>query len=284
MESTLKNKVIITVAPTGTLSPKSQNPNVPVTPEEIADDVYRCWMAGASIAHLHMRDENDKGTMDPELFHKTVSLIQERCDIIINLTSSGDPYASDDERLPHIARIKPEMATFDAGSFNWVPLNVFMNSPEFLEKLAITMNEAKVKPEFEIFHPGMFDVVAYYAEQGLIRPPYHFQFVLGVRGAMAATMENLLYLHDHMPEGATWSAFGTSKNNVEIMLATLALGGHIRVGLEDANYYSRGVKASNLQLVERAAKSIKLANKEVATPAEAREILGIEAKYACSLN
>ncbi len=270
-----KKKVIITVAPTGTLSPKAVNPAVPTSPKEIAEDVYQCWRAGASVAHLHMRDDNDNGCMDKEKFKETVRRIRDKCDIIINLTSSGQPGASDEDRVAHILEIKPEMATFDAGSFNWLPRDVFMNGPEFLDRLSQVLKETGVKPEFEIFHPGMYDVAKYYIEKHNLPGTPHFQFVLGVKGAMAATVENLLYLYNHLPEGATWSAFGISAQHLPILMTALALGGNIRVGLEDSGYYTKGVQANNLILVERAARIVKEAAKEVATPDEARKILGL---------
>lgn len=270
------NPTIITVAPTGTLSPKAVNPNVPVTPKEIAEDTYRCWKAGASIVHLHMRDAQDKGTMDKELFKETVQRIRDKCDIIINLTSSGEPGASDERRTEHIAEIKPEMATFDAGSFNWIGMNVFMNDFTFLEKLGRTMKECGAKPEFEIFHPGMFDVVKYYTDMGILSQPGHYQFCLGIGGGMKATPENVSYLKSLLPAGSTWSGFGISKDSVNTMLAILAQGGNIRVGLEDTGWYSKGVRADNLMLVERAARIIEASCKTVATPAQARELLGLK--------
>lgn len=271
-----KQNVIITVAPTGTLSPKAVNPAVPTSPAEIAEDVYRCWKAGATVAHLHMRDDNDQGCMDKAKFKETVQRIRDKCDIIINLTSSGQPGATDEDRIEHIVEIKPEMATFDAGSFNWIPRDVFMNSPEFLHKLSIALRGSGVKPEFEIFHPGMYDVVNYYMhELNLLEGPGHYQFVLGVKGAMAATVENLLYLYNHLPANATWSAFGISSRHLPILMTTLALGGNIRVGLEDTGFFTKGVQATNLMLVERAARIVNEADKKVATVAEARKILGL---------
>ncbi len=270
------NPTIITVAPTGTLSPKAVNPNVPVTPKEIAEDTYRCWKAGASIVHLHMRDEEDKGTMDKELFRETVQRIRDKCDIIINLTSSGEPGASDERRIEHIVELKPEMATFDAGSFNWVGMNVFMNDFTFLEKLGNALSCTGVKPEFEIFNPGMFDVVKHYYDKGVLSGPGHFQFCLGIGGGMKATPENVSYLKALLPEGSTWSGFGISKDSVSTMLAILAHGGNVRVGLEDTGWYTKGVRADNLMLVERARRIIEASCKTIATPVQAREILGLK--------
>ena len=148
-------KTIITIAPTGAWPTKKNNPNVPMTPKEIAEDVYKCYKAGAAIAHLHMRDDEGKGTMDKEKFEETVKLIKEKCDIVINCTTSGDLNATDESRQAHLKSIKPEMASFDCGSMNWMNSGLFINHPKFLEELGQTMQECGVKPEIEIFDAGM---------------------------------------------------------------------------------------------------------------------------------
>lgn len=274
----LENKVIITAALTGAITPKEANPALPITPEEIAEDAYKCWKAGAAIVHLHMRDDNGLGTMDKERFKKTVDLIRERtdCDVIINCTTSGDSRASFEERMAHLEYVKPDMASYDAGSFNWMPFGIFENPPQFLEQLGLKMKELGIKPELEIFDTGFMNIVDYYVKKGVLDPPCHYQFVLGVLGGMEATVKNLVFLHDMLPEGATWSAFGIGKNHLPIMYATLALGGHIRVGLEDNIYYAKGKLATNVMLVERAVRVIREFGKEPATPDEAREILGLK--------
>lgn len=275
---TLDNKVIITAALTGAMTPKDANPSIPLTPEEIAEDAYNCWKAGAAVVHLHMRDVNGMGTMDKVRFKKAVDLLRahEDFDGIINLTTSGDSRATDEERMAHLPVCQPEMSSYDAGSFNWMPGGVFKNSPQFLEKLGLLDQELNIKPEMEIFDSGFMGIVNYFTKKGVLLPPVHYQFVLGVLGGMPATVENLLYLKDKLPEGATWSAFGIGRAHLPIMYATLALGGHIRVGLEDNIYYSHGQLATNVSLVERAGRVIKEFGKEIATPDEAREILGLK--------
>lgn len=225
-----------------------------------------------------MRDDEGLGTMDKEKFKKTVELIKEYkdCDVVINCTTSGDSRAGDEERMAHLKYVKPEMASYDAGSFNWMPGGVFENSPKFLNELGILMGELDIKPEFEIFDSGMMGIVNYYKNKGILKAPLHYQFVLGVLGGMEATVENLLYLKNKLPENSTWSAFGIGKDHLKILYATLALGGHVRVGLEDNVYYSKGVPATNVKLVERAKRLIEEFGKEVATPREAREILGLK--------
>jgi uncharacterized protein (DUF849 family) len=273
-----ENKVIITAALTGAMTPKDKNPNIPLTPEEIAEDAYKCWKAGASVVHLHMRDDKGMGTMDKKKFKKTVDLIKSKpdCDLVINCTTSGDNRASGEERMAHLDYIKPELASYDAGSFNWMPFGIFDNSPQFLEKLGLKMKELGIKPEMEIFDSGFMNIVEYFSKQGVLEAPYHYQFVLGVLGGMEASVKNLHYLYEMLPEGATWSAFGIGKQHMPIMYATLALGGHIRVGLEDNIYYSKGTLASNVMLVERAVNAVKTFGKEPATPGEARQILGLK--------
>lgn len=273
----LQNKVIITAALTGAMTPKDLNPNIPLTPEEIAEDAYRCQKAGAAIVHLHMRDDKGRGTMDKEKFKKTIELIKERtdCDVVINCTTSGDNRASYEERMAHLDYVHPEMASFDSGSFNWMPAGIFDNSPQFLQMLGSKLKTLGIKPELEIFDTGFMNIAKYYVQQGTLQTPCHYQFVLGVLGGMEATVKNLQYLYEMLPEGSTWSAFGLGKQHMPIMYATLALGGHLRVGLEDNVYYSKGVMATNVMLVERAVRAIKEFGKEVATPKEARMILGL---------
>ena len=279
----LSNKVVLTAALTGAVTPKSINEDIPTTPEEISEAAYKVWQAGASVVHFHMRDDEGLGTMDKDRFKKTLDLLKGNhpdCDVVINCTTAGDSRATDDERMAHLALVRPEIASYDAGSLNWTPDGVFVNSPSFLEKLGSTMKELGIKPEFEIFDAGMMGNVAYYASKGVLVAPYHYQFVLGVLGGMPATVESLVYLKNLLPDEATWSAFGIGRDHQKIMYAALALGGHIRVGLEDNVYYARGVKATNVSLVERAARVIKEFGKEVATPADARQILSLPAKAA----
>lgn len=274
----LENKVIITAALTGTMTPKDLNPDIPLTSEEIAEDAYKCWKAGAAVVHLHMRDDKGFGTMDKEKFKKTIELIKERkdCDVVINCTTSGYNRASYNDRMAHLEYVKPEVASFDAGSFNWMPLGIFDNAPQFLEALGMKMKEVGVKPELEIFDSGFMNIVKYYVKKGVLESPCHYQFVLGVLGGMKASVKNLQFLHDMLPEVSTWSAFGLGKQHMPIMYTTLALGGHIRVGLEDNVYYSKGRLATNVMLVERAARVICEFGKEPATPDEARQILGLK--------
>ena len=209
----MAKKTVITAAVTGAWPKKENNPNVPMTPSEIADDVYACWKAGAAIAHLHMRDDNGNGTMDKNKFIETVNLIHERypdCDIILNLTTSGDIYATDDTRLEHVQILKPEMASYDCGSMNWLNASLFINSPAFLEKCGKLFQELNVKPEIEAFDPGMIANAAYYLKKGVLKAPLHFQFCMGCANGIPGSVKNLVFMKETMDQlcpGSTWSTF-----------------------------------------------------------------------------
>lgn len=269
---------IITVAPTGAWPTKRENPNVPMTPREIAEDVVACYHAGAAICHLHMRDDYGIPTMDAARFEETVRLIKKSgIDIIINLSTSGALDATDETRQAHIRSIRPEMASYNGGTMNWMHRFVFLNTPDFMEELGGTMLEYEIKPEVEIFDAGMVYNAEHYLAAGVLQDPVHYQLVLGAAGGMKATIDNLLFLKNLLPAEATWSALGIGRAHVPIMLATLALGGHLRVGMEDNVYFAAGELAeSNAQFVSRAAAIIEHAGMKVAAPEKAREILGLE--------
>lgn len=276
--------VIISCAMTGTATPKGKNGALPVTPQEIAEDAVAAWKAGAAVVHLHMRDEEQKGVMDWRRFQETVRLIRSHpeCDVIINCTSSGGPgpdgLYSNHARMAHFRNVPEiELGSFDAGTFNWGDTKEFNNDPAFLKELANTYLECGVKPEVEIFDMGMLGNARHYYEKlKLIQAPMWCQFVLGVLGGMEATVENLQYLVRHLPQGCLWSATGIGTGHLPILYAAIALGANgVRVGLEDNLYMDRGVPATNASLVERAAQLIRLFNKTPATPAQARQLLGL---------
>jgi len=280
-------KTIITAALTGAVTPAGYN--IPETPEQIAADAYEAWKLGAAIVHLHMRDDEGLGVMDKEKFRETIKLIRahEDCDVVINCTSSGDNRVSGGDPAGNAKRMEHhkeldgiEMGSYDSGSFNWMPGGVFMNTPQFLQELGDVYMERGIKPEIEIFDAGMLGVAEYYVKKGHLPERNHYQFCLGVLGAMPATVENLLYLKNHIPEGSTWSAFGVGAAHMPIMFAALALGGHIRVGLEDNVVFGKDadgnkIMATNAMLAKRAVGAVMAFGNEPATPAEAREILGI---------
>ena len=280
----LKNKVIITAAVTGAWPKKENNPNVPMTPQEIADDVYACWKAGAAVAHLHMRDDEGNGTMDTAKFEETVNLIHTKypdCDIVLNLTTSGDIHADDEIRVAHVKKLKPEMASYDCGSMNWLNSGLFLNTPKFLTECGLLFQELGVKPEIEAFDPGMIGNAAYYIKKGVLKTPVHFQFCMGCANGIAGSMKNLIFMKETADElvgkgNYTWSCFGVGHSAMEMLYGAVALGGNIRVGMEYNVMYAKGQLAeSNVQFIERAVRVIKEYGKEVATPDEARQILGL---------
>lgn len=272
-----KTKVIVTAALTGAVTTKKDNPNLPTQPTDICASALKCREAGASAVHIHVRDDNDQASMSFDKFEETVRLIrQSGTDLVLNLTSSGGQGFSWEERIKPFKVLKPELASFDAGTMNWLNTVVFMNEPGFLEECAEAMLAVNVKPEIEVFDIGMLNTAKYYIKKGLIKEPAHFQLCLGAAGGMEATTENLLYLVNHLPEECTWSAFGIGKGAMEITMAALAMGGNVRVGLEDNVYYQKGQLAeSNEQFVARVVRLAHEMGKTVATPDEAREILSL---------
>ena len=272
-----KKKVIISAALTGAVTTKDNNPALPTQPKEICESALACYEAGAAVVHIHVRDDDDQASMRYDKFEEAVTLIRETgCPVVINLTSSGGQGFSWEERIKPFKELKPEMASFDAGTMNWLNSVVFMNEPGFLELCGKEMIEANVKPEIEVFDIGMLNTAKYYLKKGILQAPAHFQICLGAPGGMEATTENLLYVVNHLPEECTWSTFGIGRGANEILMAALAMGGNVRVGLEDNVYYNAGQLAdSNEQFVARVARLAKEIGKEVATPDDARQILGL---------
>ena len=223
--------------------------------------------------------------MSLEKFTETVELTRRKCkeqgvDIVLNLTTSGGEY-EDQKRLQHLGKLLPEMCSFDPNTLNWSNSYIFENSPRFLNLLSQEVVKYNIKPEFEVFDTGHIDSVMYYVNKWNIPQPPHIQFIMGVGGSMPGTAENLAFLVNKLPAGATWSVSGIGKAHMPMMLAGLALGcDGLRVGLEDNILYGKepdGTKiiATNKMLVERAVELSKLAGREIATAADARQILGL---------
>lgn len=273
------NKVIISVALTGAITQKDEAPALPITTEEIVKDAIACAKAGASIAHIHVRDENGLGTMDTQRFREVFyslkkALAEEKLDLLINFTTSGAIDATDEDRMRHVKELKPDLCSYDVGSLNWLHTSVFINSPPFLEALGKCAQENGVKPEIEIFDGGMVENSIYYLKKGILKESPFYQIVLGAAGGMSGTVENLVFLRSKLPEGARFSASGIGKAHLPILFAALAMGADgIRVGLEDNALMSKGVLATNVLLVERAVAVAKLAGREIATAEDARKIL-----------
>ena len=279
----LSNKRIITVATTGAWPTKENNPNIPLQPDEIAEEIYQCWKIGAAVAHVHVRDKEGHDSMKVETFKAVIDTLRGNhpdCDIILNLTAAGGIGNSEEDRMAPFKTLKPEMASFDCGTMNWMHMGIFNNNPKFLMNMGTAMQENGIKPEVEIFDIGMIYEAQWYLKKGYLKAPLHFQFCMGCAGGIPATADNVILLRNTLREalpGSTWSAFGVGKGAMEVMYTAIAAGGNIRVGMEDNVIYKKGELAeSNMQLIARARRVVEEFGCDVATPDEAREILGLK--------
>ncbi len=267
-------KLIITAALTGNVPTREMTPHVPLTPDEIAADVRRCTEAGASIVHVHARDAEGRPTLDPAVFRETARQIKREAPEIIIQLSTGARAGRDWEARANPVRLLPEMASFTTGSNN-LPGIVYENAPDFLLFLAGVFKETGVKPEIEVFEAGMINNAIFLAKKNLLTMPLHFDFVLGAPGAMPGTVRNLVFLADSLPPDATWTVAGIGPAEIPLATAAIAMGGHVRVGIEDNLRLPDGALATNAQLVQTAAAIARTMGREIASPAEARQILSL---------
>lgn len=266
--------LIITVAAVGAELTREQQPGLPVTPEEVARDAEECASAGASIYHLHVRDDSGAPTMDVERFRAVSAAIKERTDLIVQFTSGGAASDPEESRIAPL-ELRPEMATLTTGTVNFGD-EIFVNPRPLVERFYLQMRKLGVLPEFEIFEPGMIANALAVHERHGDDHHLHFDFVLGVPGAMPAWPDSLTFLAGHLPAGATWSATGIGKSHLPIAKETIAMGGHVRTGFEDVRYMGAGeLAASNAQLIERVAQMAAASGRPVASPEEARRVLGL---------
>ena len=274
----MDKKIIITAAVTGSFPTKEMNPAVPYTPAEIADAAVESCKAGAAIAHIHVRDP-ETGTPDfrVDLFKEVLDRIRQRCDMIVNLTTSGLRLTGPGvipKRLEPIY-LKPDICSFDLGSMNFHD-RVFNNPPQWSVAATKCMQENGVKPEIEVFEPGHTRQAVDLIQKGLVDTPPYFQLCMGVRWGIEASPESLLFMRSQLPEKSLWSVLGTGKDQLTMVTMGMLMGGHIRVGFEDNIYMGKGVPAkSNAQMVEMAADLAERLGRNVATPQEARQILVI---------
>ncbi len=271
-------KLIITVAPTGSVPRKRDTPYVPVTPDEIAETASLCEQEGASVIHVHCRDESENPTSDQRIFMETVDKIRKLTNLIVMVSTSGVAGKSDEERAQPLAT-KPEMASLTTGSLNFAgrkPSVVYVNTWETVTFLANKMLNANIKPELEAFDLGFITQGVKLVEQKLVKEPPHFQLVMGVDGGVPATFDNLLYMVRQLPKNATFSVAGVGRWQLPMTTAAIVLGGHVRVGLEDNIYYSKGKLAANREFVARMRRIAKSMQRDVASPDEARKILGLK--------
>ena len=276
-----EDKVIITVAQTGALVFKSMNPNVPEQPEEIADSAYACCQEGAAICHIHARDKEGKPTGGKEVFEEIHERIRAKCNIIIQDSTGGGPNLTLEQRIECLYA-KPEMASLNmgtmirvSGQYSGVP---FSNMRKDIEAYITRMNELGVKPEMEVYSHAMFREVDNLIRKGLVRKPYYINLVLGMmyQGAVDASPKYLYSMIDFLPEDTIFNVTSVGVAQLPLTTMGMILGGCIRVGMEDNIYYKREeLVKNNAQLVARAVRIARELNKEPATPAEARKILGI---------
>ncbi len=271
-------KLIITCALNGGEIAKEDFPPLPCTPEEIAVAAEEAARAGAAMVHIHARDERNQPTQRADIFAEIIRHVRARTDVIIQVSTGGSVGMTPEERLGPVTLtgpVKPEMATLTAGTTNFGD-GVFSNPPAVMETFAKRIAEAGLKPEIEVFDAGFVDNALRLVAKGLLKPPLHFDLVMGVPGGIGATPVNLLHLVGSLPAGSTWSVAGIARAQLPLATMAVILGGHARVGFEDNIYYSRGVKAeSNAQLVARAARLAAELGRELATPDEARRLLGL---------
>ncbi len=266
--------LVITVAAVGAELTLEQQPNLPVTPELLAGDAAACERAGASIYHLHVRDAGALPTMDVDRFREARAAIEDATDLIVQFTTGGSVDDSEEERLAPLD-LRPEMATLTTGTVNFGDA-VFHNPVPLVARLYERMIDRGVLPEFEIFEAGMIATAVRLASDLGAEHHRHFDFVLGVSGALPAWQAALPFLEHHLPPGATWSATGIGRSSVSVAEQTISMGGHVRTGFEDVLYYDKGVLASsNAQLVERVAAMAGAAGRDVASPDAARAMLGL---------
>ncbi|WP_040192679.1 3-keto-5-aminohexanoate cleavage enzyme [Clostridium culturomicium] len=272
-------KLIVTAAICGAEVTKAQNPAVPYTVEEIGIEAEKAYKAGASIIHLHVREDDGTPTQSRDRFEACIAEIKRRCpDVIVQPSTGGAVGMSNEERLQPVD-LAPEMATLDCGTCNFGGDEIFVNTENTIKEFGEKMIQLNVKPEIEVFDKGMIDMAIRLHKKGYIKAPMHFNFVMGVNGGISANLRDFVFMRGSIPEGSTYTVSGIGRNEFPLAMMSIIDGGHVRVGFEDNVYLSKGVMAnSNAELVEKVVRLAKELGREIATPAEAREILGLDAE------
>lgn len=267
------NELIINVALTGMVPTQEDNPALPVTPDEIAADIERCYNAGASIFHIHARDENGQPTWRREVYDEIITKARARVPEAILCGSTSGRNWSELEKRADVLKCDIDMASLTLGSLNF-PTGASVNEPETIKRLASWMDSLSIIPELEIFELGMLDYAHYLIDRELLQPPYYFNFLLGSLGTLHARPQNLLYLVNNLPEGATWAATGIGRYQFEVNCWAIAMGGHVRVGLEDSIWMDqdRTDPATNVRLVDRLVSIGWKLGREPATPQQVRQL------------
>lgn len=274
------DKLIINAALTGMVPTKQDNPNVPITVAEIVAEAKRCRDAGASIVHIHARNKNGRPTYRKDVFAEIFAGIRQICpDLIISATTSGrihNQFAKRAEVLTLEGVLKPDLASLTLGSMNF-PQQASINEPKTIQDLATMMNQRGIVPELELFDLGMIDYAKYLVDRGVLKPPFYANILLGSQGTLAATPLHLVTMVQALPPGTTWSATGIGRFQFYINSIAITMGGHVRVGLEDNLWYdnARRQPATNAGLIDRLVKLARCVGREIASPAEARAIIGL---------
>lgn len=296
----MQSKIIITCAVTGSGDTVGKHPAIPVTPQEIAASALEAADAGAAVVHCHVRNlETGRGTRDVELYRQVMENIRAKnTDVIINFTAGmgGDVCIGDGEnprdfdeeftdlvgpleRLLHVKELRPEICTLDCGSLNFGDGHtIVVQTPAQLRQQAELIKSYGVKPEMEIFDSGNLWFAKQMCTEGLITDPPMFQLCLGIPWGAPVNTQTMAYMVGEMPENAVWAGFGIGRMQMPMVAQAILLGGHVRIGLEDNLYLDKGVYASNATLTERAVQIIRLLGTDIATPDEARTILGLKAQ------
>ncbi len=270
------NKTIITCAITGAETTRKDNPNLPMTPAEIAQAAQDACQAGAAILHLHVRDKDGLPTQDVSVFKEAIDLVRKKCDIVIEVTTGGAVGMSLEERLQPL-QLKPEMASLDCGTVNFGD-DYIVNTLPMIKEAAAMMQTYGVRPTLECFDLSHIDTSQLLIREGLVTPPYHYGFVLNVPGGIRYDIETLGIFVRRIPKDAYWTALGIGgKASLQAIYGAISHHGFIRVGFEDNVYYDKGVLAdSNAQLVERAVRIAKESGCEIASPGDVRKILKLK--------
>ena len=296
-------KVIVTAAINGSVHTPTMSPYLPITPQQIADEAVRVYEAGGAIAHIHVRNpENGMPVSDPELFREVAVKVKSRCNIVLCFTTGGTPDMSVADRAKVVSTLKPELASFNAGSLNFgiFPIaegiedfkydwekpflqdsedGIFPNTFKTLREYSQLFAENETKPELEIYDAGMINNLAFLIHRGYIKRPLHLQFVLGILGGMPASANSLVFLYNTARETIgdfTWSVCAAGRHQFPMCTISMIMGGHVRVGLEDnIRVIDGGLAKGSWEQVEWAVKVTKIAGREPATPDEARKIFNL---------
>ena len=272
-------KLIITAAICGAEVTKDQNPNVPYTVKEIGIEAEAAFLAGASIIHLHVRENDGTPTQNKDRFKACIEEVKSRCpDVIIMPSTGGAVGMSNEERLqPIYIEPPPEIASLDCGTLNFGGDEIFVNTETTIKYFAEEMYKRGIKPELECFDKGMIDMALRLHKKGFIKDPMHFNLVLGVNGGISASARDLNFLVETLPLNSTYTVTGIGKHEFTIATLGIVMGGHVRVGLEDNLYISKGKLAeSNAQLVEKVVRIANELGREIAAPYDTRKILGLK--------